>query len=171
MTCQEFRAQLHDYADETLEPAARTRGQMHLRQCTECQQALQRAEQLGESLRAALHSATQELRLSGRVRREIMTAARATAERRASSFAPWRWLTLHPAPVLGFAATLACIVALSWLMPRPARVAHPPARADYVIDVPLRGETHVFHVRDGKVVDAVVATTLVGHAELRMSGD
>lgn len=64
MTCQEFRAQLHEYLDETHEAGSALAAGEHFAQCPECRLAVQREQRLGRTLRHALERATADVSLS-----------------------------------------------------------------------------------------------------------
>lgn len=155
MTCQEFKDQLPDYLDETLDAAGRSDANRHLAACRECQLALQRTQALGRSLHAALQRETAHLTLAPETRAAILHAARATPSESSAGSGVWRWLSWSPLRALAAAAAVAAVlfVTIRWQRQRAESGAEPPGTHTlWSIDVPFQsgGQVGLIHAEFSK---------------------
>jgi hypothetical protein len=164
MNCENFNDRLPEYLEDTLSTAEQAAAREHVQNCGPCQQSMAQQEALANSIRLSFNRETQRLSLRPETKQNILSALKRP------QFPPTAWeniraffavLWRHPAWA---GAALLCLVLLisgSRFYLESVKHSSPPARVmgdriTYVIDVPIRTETHVFRSQNDTVVDAVV---------------
>ena len=172
MNCNNFKAVLHEYLDETLHADVQAAAREHLQQCSDCRRAVMREETFANSIRHSLDRATAGLSLRPEMRRNILEALES------NSALPNTWLhtcqnfiwtAVRPARA---SAALLCLLLLFFgvqFYRRTAKDAPPKTTAQasqysWVIHVPIPAQTYVFQHQNNAVVDAIAASVAVGHA-------
>jgi hypothetical protein len=161
MNCENFNDRLPEYLEDTLSTTEQAAAREHVQKCGACQQAVAQEEARARSIRLSFDRETQRLSLRPETRRNILNALerpelRPTAGEKIQAFFAILWR--HPA----WAGTvLLCLVLLisGSLYLGPARRSSGQAAVKddcitYVIDVPIRSETHVYRRQNNMVVDA-----------------
>lgn len=145
MTCQEFKDQLPDYLDDTLDAGVRADAHQHLEACRECQLALRRTEALGRSLQCALKRETAHLALTPETRETILRAARSAPAEAPAERSAGQWLFGHPVRALAAAALAAMLFVTGQLQRQRAEQIpeHRRARSTWSIDVPFQSGQQV----------------------------
>ncbi|GEM_PF-2147873 len=108
MNCREFQEQLFEYLDGTLYAEAQTAAAVHLAQCNSCRELLGAQQQFARIFSERLRQETESLKLSSRVRQNVVAEFEAGPISRASFVGWWQGL-VWPAGIavaLAFAAFL-----------------------------------------------------------------
>jgi len=172
MNCNNFKAVLHEYLDETLHAEVQAAAREHLQQCGDCRRAVMREETFANSIRHSLDRATAGLSLRPEMRRNVLQASES------NSTLPNTWLhtcqnfictAVRPARA---SAALLCLLLLFFgvqFYRRTAKDSPPKTTAQasqysWVIHVPIPAQTYVFQHQNNAVVDAMAASVAVGHA-------
>ncbi|HZV33066.1 MAG TPA: zf-HC2 domain-containing protein [Verrucomicrobiae bacterium] len=166
MNCEQFKDRLPEYLDETLSAAEQTAANDHVQNCVACRQALAREQALAKSFQLSFDRETQRLSLGAEARQNILKAWKQRELRSASTWGsvrafftetPWKpaWAGL------GFGCILLFISASLLLQRKPVeRASLQPAQREsadnYVVDVPIETEVHLYRREGNSVVDAVV---------------
>jgi anti-sigma factor RsiW len=172
MNCNNFKARLHEYLDETLDAEVQAAAREHLDQCSDCRRAVIREEAFAKSLRHSLDRATAELSLRPEMRCNILKAL----ESNSPPPSTW-WLTcqnficniVRPARA---SAALLCLLLLFFgvqfyrrtTKESLAKASAQASQYSRVVHVPIPAQTHVFEHQNNAVVDAISASVAVGHA-------
>jgi hypothetical protein len=168
MNCREFRDDVDEFLDETLDAPRAAAARDHVATCAHCQLTLQRLESFGRTLSRELDVATAGIALSPASRRQILDAVHGRRTAEPVWHQVWHWLKAHPvralAPVATFVLVLLLTLQFRQLSPR-ARAVNPTLGVpSYLVDVPFRTEIHVFQLQNGTVVDTVLTHVAVSHA-------
>ena len=172
MNCNNFKAVLHEYLDETLHAEAQAAAREHLQQCGDCRRAVMREETFANSIRHSLDRATAGLSLRPEMRRNILKASESNSARPNTwlhTSQNFIWTAMRPARA---SAALLCLLLLFFGVQFYRRTANdsPPtttaqaSQYSWVIHVPIPVQTHVFQHQNNAVVDVMAASVAVGHA-------
>jgi hypothetical protein len=169
MNCQEFNNVLGEYLDESLGATTQDATRRHLQECVECRRAVEGHTIVGESIRRGLDRASAQVSLRPGMARDILKALEAEPAAANGWVRAWRrFVPVHFRPIAAFAVVLGLLLLVSGLFYRLMNHGSSNGAAfdDYVVDVPMKTETHVFE-RDGDVVvDAMMPQASVGYARV-----
>ncbi len=172
MNCNNFKAVLHEYLDETLPAGVQSAAREHLQHCSDCRRAVMREETFAKSIRHSLERATAGLSLRPEMRRNILKALESNSARPDTwwhIFKNFICTAVRPARA---SAALLCLLLLFFGVQFYRRMAKdsPPkttaqaSQYSWVIHVPIPAQTYVFQQQNNAVVDALAASVAVGHA-------
>jgi hypothetical protein len=164
MNCDSFNDRLPEYMDGALSAAEQAVASEHVQKCGDCRQALARQDAFAKSVRLSFDRETQGLSLRPETRQNILNALEPGRVRpstweyiRASISIVWR----QPAWSGAILFCLLLIISGSHFYRRPMKNSAMGGRNDYVIDVPLQTEMHIYRGQNNMVVDALVTVTSV----------
>lgn len=172
MNCNNFKAVLHEYLDETLDADVQAAAREHLQQCDDCRRAVMREETLAKSIRHSLDQATAGLTLRPEMRRDILQALEAKTAPPNSWLHAWRsFISIAMRPARA-GVVLLCFLLLFFGVQFYRRTAKnastepTPQTGHYtwVIHVPIPAQTYMFQHQNNAVVDAIAASVALGHA-------
>ena len=147
MTCREFKAQLHEYLEESLAGAQQAAARAHVEECKECRLAVAQAQQFGRALHHALHRSAATVSLEAEFSQRLLQTA-ASRMRDSAARRAWHWLTASPFRTVGAAAFVG-VVLFTLLLSRPTVKAPGQTRQTsddrilFSIDVPFQTDRHI----------------------------
>jgi predicted anti-sigma-YlaC factor YlaD len=174
MNCDTFHDLLQEYLDETLDANVQAAAHQHLAQCDNCRGACLREQSLAKFMEQSLERATAGLSVRPGIQQNVLR----TLEWESTPFSGWRraWQSLTSIAIRPMGTVAALLVVLLFVVGihlyRQAvkdttfRATAQNGQHNYVIDIPMRTQTHVFRRQDSTIEDSLASSLSVGHANL-----